>query len=480
MPMSHLRFLSTVCSGWPWPQQPGQSWTFFATLACCCGVVVQPCLHAGSCPWALWRCVLPHQPSQWSSSDSPTWADTFVLAALCLVFPGLHIVLLDSDCVPVTLFEVEDLQEAQRLQITQRARGWSLSLNTMLGSMQDLWFYGVPTMLLRSLKLIGKASRSALVTCKTWPLANIGRGWCRSTGSLCPQWSRMTGMTGTWHLHIARLGCRLGWRWLHFVVILWTPPWNGRWPCHWWENGLHAPYFCPAKESGLPGLVSCWWFLVSVHMVYLKPHNLARRTELIQGRKAVNWLKPHWLKLPLGFEHSLASFVRWTGRCCLYPLRGSYYKVFNEAWHNPINSTAWSSDLEPYGGYRCIAWTLGLHWHSSLRHQRWPRTSRIGIHTGGTRHFAAHTIRWEGIRTWTGFPARLLTLRRTTEYILPWGSLIWIPLLTTCCTRCIWCTPTWFNHTRALVRSFRLQDLSSAFSAERDRCAPRHSVPEVS
>ena len=46
-----------------------------------------------------------------------TWAGTFVLAALCLVFPGLHIVLLDSDCVPVTLFEVEDLwQEAQRLQ----------------------------------------------------------------------------------------------------------------------------------------------------------------------------------------------------------------------------------------------------------------------------------------------------------------------------------------------------------------------------
>ena len=35
-----------------------------------------------------------------------TWAGTFVLAALCLVFPGLHIVLLDSDCVPVTLFEV--------------------------------------------------------------------------------------------------------------------------------------------------------------------------------------------------------------------------------------------------------------------------------------------------------------------------------------------------------------------------------------
>ena len=46
-----------------------------------------------------------------------TWAGTFILSALCMVFPGLHIVLLDSDCVPVTLFEVEDLwREAQRLQ----------------------------------------------------------------------------------------------------------------------------------------------------------------------------------------------------------------------------------------------------------------------------------------------------------------------------------------------------------------------------
>ena len=39
----------------------------------------------------------------------PTWAGTFVLAALVAVFPGLNFVLLDSDCLPVTLFEVEDL-----------------------------------------------------------------------------------------------------------------------------------------------------------------------------------------------------------------------------------------------------------------------------------------------------------------------------------------------------------------------------------
>ena len=39
----------------------------------------------------------------------PTWAGTFVLAARFFLFPGIHFVLLDSDCVPVTLFEVADL-----------------------------------------------------------------------------------------------------------------------------------------------------------------------------------------------------------------------------------------------------------------------------------------------------------------------------------------------------------------------------------
>ena len=39
----------------------------------------------------------------------PTWAGTFVLAALVAMFPGINFVLLDSDCLPVTLFEVEDL-----------------------------------------------------------------------------------------------------------------------------------------------------------------------------------------------------------------------------------------------------------------------------------------------------------------------------------------------------------------------------------
>ena len=43
----------------------------------------------------------------------PMWAGTFVLAALGASFPGKHFFLLDSDCLPVTLFEAFDLwQEA--------------------------------------------------------------------------------------------------------------------------------------------------------------------------------------------------------------------------------------------------------------------------------------------------------------------------------------------------------------------------------
>ena len=39
----------------------------------------------------------------------PTWAGTFVLAALVAVFPGINFILLDSDCLPITLFEAADL-----------------------------------------------------------------------------------------------------------------------------------------------------------------------------------------------------------------------------------------------------------------------------------------------------------------------------------------------------------------------------------
>ena len=39
----------------------------------------------------------------------PTWAGTFVLAAMVFLFPDTHFVLLDSDCIPVSLFEIDEL-----------------------------------------------------------------------------------------------------------------------------------------------------------------------------------------------------------------------------------------------------------------------------------------------------------------------------------------------------------------------------------
>ena len=52
---------------------------------------------------------VPIGPSAGLEHVHPTWAGTFVLSALVFLFPGVHFVLLDSDCVPVTLFEVADL-----------------------------------------------------------------------------------------------------------------------------------------------------------------------------------------------------------------------------------------------------------------------------------------------------------------------------------------------------------------------------------
>lgn len=54
----------------------------------------------------------------------PTWAGTFVLVALCLVFPRKHFILIDHDCIPVTLFEVRDLwREAHLARVAHLVAG---------------------------------------------------------------------------------------------------------------------------------------------------------------------------------------------------------------------------------------------------------------------------------------------------------------------------------------------------------------------
>ena len=39
----------------------------------------------------------------------PTWAGTYILDACVFLFPAINFALIDSDCVPVTLFEVQEL-----------------------------------------------------------------------------------------------------------------------------------------------------------------------------------------------------------------------------------------------------------------------------------------------------------------------------------------------------------------------------------
>ena len=74
------------------------------------------------CPWLLARCsylgpfqeltTAIHVPIDASSGLDKvhfTWAGTFVLEAMVYLFPDKHIVLIDTDCVPTSLFEVEEL-----------------------------------------------------------------------------------------------------------------------------------------------------------------------------------------------------------------------------------------------------------------------------------------------------------------------------------------------------------------------------------
>ena len=65
-------------------------------------------------------------------------------------------------------------------------------------------------------------------------------------------------------------------------------------------------------------------------------------TPLIQARRT-DWTKSDTLlllahatqaqDLPC-FEHPLARFVRWTGRCCLYPLGDICYNFLDVAGYN--------------------------------------------------------------------------------------------------------------------------------------------------
>ena len=55
----------------------------------------------------------------------PTWAGTFVLSAVTFLFPQINFVLLDSDCLPITLFEIQDLWKEARLGLGRESHASS-------------------------------------------------------------------------------------------------------------------------------------------------------------------------------------------------------------------------------------------------------------------------------------------------------------------------------------------------------------------
>ena len=84
------------------------------------------------CPWLLARCsylgpfqeitTAIHVPLDASSGLDKvhfTWAGTFVLEALVYVFADKHIILIDTDCVPTSLFEVEELVRMTQTHLEQ-------------------------------------------------------------------------------------------------------------------------------------------------------------------------------------------------------------------------------------------------------------------------------------------------------------------------------------------------------------------------
>ena len=92
-------------------------------------------------PWIKGRCevVGPYQerttaiyvpicPATGLDQVHFTWAGTFVLEALCTVYPTLNFALMDSDCVPTTLFEIAELVN---LMTDQSSRAEALQRYTM-------------------------------------------------------------------------------------------------------------------------------------------------------------------------------------------------------------------------------------------------------------------------------------------------------------------------------------------------------------
>ena len=93
-----------LCHGW-WSRfsQPSETWFLLTTLACSSKMVAQSPQAYRTSQGENRTAALPQLRIYWAASGAPHLG-----GHLCM-FPGINFVLLDSDCLPITLFEVEDL-----------------------------------------------------------------------------------------------------------------------------------------------------------------------------------------------------------------------------------------------------------------------------------------------------------------------------------------------------------------------------------
>ena len=165
---------------------------------------------------------------------------------------------------------------------------------------------------------------------------------------------------------------------------------------------------------------------------------------------------PLWLRPPFWFVHSLANFLPWTGRCCLYPQGSRDYKVSNKVRERYYCKTRRFWDWNLLVDCRCNAClqdysdthpggTDGLiSREPSMLHEL--RTSLMCTIRSAVFGDKEETLcllslcfSTRGGGTWS--PAfclcRTLPCVDLRTHTHPWGSQIRTPLLTPSFTRCI-------------------------------------------
>ena len=125
----------------------------------------------------------------------------------------------------------------------------------------------------------------------------------------------------------------------------------------------YAGWWMPAGTTG----VSTFWLSLLLVGLCERPQGLPQTIYFgkedwivrMQVRRS-SWLKPHWLKLPLWFEHSLASLFGGLGAVALIH-QGVATTRFSTKPGSDLRAALLVFGLASDCAYRCIAWASVLH-----------------------------------------------------------------------------------------------------------------------